>query len=186
MSLMVVHAHPMAGTRSVPERLHWAVETLGVQPGDQVLEIGCGGGVAVPLVCERLTTGRLVAIDRSPTQIDRAASSNADLLVAGKVQFRTAAFKFSAFNLSKERFEKIFAVNVNTFWTTHAIPELALTRTLLSPGGALHLYYEPPSSAQLESLATKLADNLEAQDFGCTTLPRPAGTHLLGIIARPR
>lgn len=177
---------PMGGTKSIPQRLRWAVETLGVQPGDQILEIGCGGGVAVPLVCERLTTGRLLAIDRSPTQIDRAAGQNADLLVAGKVLFRTTGYEAAAFYQTKTRFDKIFAINVNTFWTTPAISELTLTKSLLAPGGALHLYYEPPSPTQMASLTDTLTAHLTAQDFTATVLPPLTGTHLLGITARPR
>ena len=65
-------------TRAVPEHVRWVVETLGVGPDDHLLEIGCGPGVAVALICERLVSGRIVAIDRSATAISRATRRNAE------------------------------------------------------------------------------------------------------------
>jgi precorrin-6B methylase 2 len=57
---------------TVPRRVLWAVETLAVEPDDQLLEIGCCGGVAVSLICERLRKGTITAIDRSSTMVERA------------------------------------------------------------------------------------------------------------------
>lgn len=67
-------------TAKIAERLAWAVETMRVRPDDRVLEIGCGAGVAVGLVCERLAGGRITAIGRSDatTALARRAASSSE------------------------------------------------------------------------------------------------------------
>lgn len=79
------------------ERLVWAVDTQDVQPGDRVMEIGCGHGVAVTLVCERLRTGHIVAIDRSRKMIEMATERNADHVDAGRASFQAKALRDADF-----------------------------------------------------------------------------------------
>ena len=69
--------------RKAADRLVWAVDALGVRPTDQLLEIGCGHGVAVSLVCEQLDRGHILAIDRSPKMIGMAEKRNKEYLKRG-------------------------------------------------------------------------------------------------------
>src|SRR3712207_2960700 len=96
------------------ERFLWAVEVLAPDPADRVLEVGCGHGVAVSLVCERLTSGRIVAIDRSAKMIEIAARRNREHVAAGRAVLQTAALADA--DLGDERFDKVFAFNVAPFW----------------------------------------------------------------------
>jgi ubiquinone/menaquinone biosynthesis C-methylase UbiE len=61
----------------IPERVVWAVDVLDVQPDDHILEIGCGHGLAVTLICERLHNGQLTALDRSQKMIEVTKQRNA-------------------------------------------------------------------------------------------------------------
>src|SRR5215203_4347097 len=73
------------GKASKPsERFVWAVDALALDPADRVLEVGCGHGVAVSLVCERLKSGRITAIDRSKKMIEIAARRDRERVAAGR------------------------------------------------------------------------------------------------------
>jgi SAM-dependent methyltransferase len=169
--------------KDIPDRIVWAVETLAVDPSDQVLEIGCGHGFAVALVCDRLRRGTLTAIDRSAKMIAAAKKRNAPHVTAGKVRFETIALADADFG--RRRFSKVFAINVNLFWIEPA-KELPIVRRLLRPDGALYLFYQPPSPAQVKPLAAKLSHNLEGAGFTVDRVVRshaPAG--FLCMISRP-
>lgn len=168
----------------VPARIRWAVEVMGVAPTDRLLEIGCGGGVAVAVICPRLSTGRVTAIDRSETMVERARRRNAANIQSGRAAIHTAsltAADLAAVGLAHERYDKIFAINVNLFWTGPARGELSLIGTLLAPGGQVYLCYDPPGD-RADEIADKVTGTLAASGFTVRTTRSPS---LLGIIARP-
>jgi ubiquinone/menaquinone biosynthesis C-methylase UbiE len=125
----------------VSARLRAVVDRLGVEPGDRVLEIGCGHGVAATFVCERLTTGRLTAIDRSAKMIAAATRRNAPYVASGRAEFLVATLEDA--DLGDRRFDRIFAVRVGLF---HREPERAraLAERWLAPGGVLLTEYDGP------------------------------------------
>jgi SAM-dependent methyltransferase len=169
---------------NLPERLTWAVELLDVRPGDRVLEVGCGRGVAAALICERLQTGRLVAIDRSAKAIDAARLRNAAHVEAGRASFRDVAL--AGADLAGERFDKVLAVNVNAFWLG-AKPELAVLRQALTPAGRLHLVYELPGPEKRAPVLARARSVLSAEGFEvlAVRMPRKTRPALCCIEARP-
>ena len=121
------------------ERFVWAVDTLALDPADRVLEVGCGHGVAVSLVCERLTSGRITAIDRSKKMIEMAAHRNRDHVAGGRAVLKTAALDEADFE--DERFDKVFAFNVAPFWLQPK-KALGIVGQQLSPDGAVYLFWD--------------------------------------------
>jgi ubiquinone/menaquinone biosynthesis C-methylase UbiE len=123
------------------DRLRRIVEQLDIRPGDRVLEIGCGHGVAATFVCERLQRGRLTAIDRSPKMIEAARRRNAAHVEAGTAEFIVATLE--QLDLGDRRFDTIFAVRVGLF---HREPDHArrLAERWLAPGGRLVAVFDEP------------------------------------------
>ena len=152
----------IAGMASKPsERFVWAVDTLALDPADRVLEVGCGHGVAVSLVCERLTSGRITAIDRSEKMIEMAAHRNRDHVVGGRAVLKAAALEEADFE--DERFDKVFAFNVAPFWLQPK-KALGIVGRQLSPDGAVYLFWDARHT-QSGELADRLVGRIRLAEF---------------------
>lgn len=151
------------------ERLVWAVDLLGLKGHERVLEVGCGHGVAVTLVCERLRRGRMTAVDRSPAMTAAAGRRNAAFVDAGVARFVTAPLDRA--DLGGERIDRVLAVHVGAFARPPA-DELDVVRRLLAPGGRLVLVYQPPVAGDAPGVADRLARLLPEHGFRVVDLQR--------------
>ena len=123
------------------ERLRSIVERMGIRPGDRVLEVGCGHGVAASFLCERLEGGRYTGVDRSRKMIESAARRNAEHVESGRAEFLEA--ELEELDLGERRFDAILAVRVGLFHREPARAR-ALVERWLAPGGQLFVHYDEP------------------------------------------
>lgn len=123
------------------DRQRIIVNDLHVRPTDRVLEIGCGQGVAGTFICEQLTTGLYVGVDRSQKMIDAATHRNQRFIDEGKAQFLLQ--ELESLSLGTEQFDKILAVRVRLFYSE---PERArkIVEKYLKPNGRLTVIYDTP------------------------------------------
>jgi ubiquinone/menaquinone biosynthesis C-methylase UbiE len=165
------------------ERLRWAVELLEVDPDNRILEVGCGHGVAVSLVCDRLDGGRITAVDRSPKMIEAAKKRNQ--AHARKVRFVVASLAEA--DLRDEVYDKVLAVHVAALHKPG--DELEIVRRRLAPGGGLYLVSQAPgwsASGQAKRFGAELAGVLGETGFDVEDAPvKDLGTGFAAaVIAR--
>jgi SAM-dependent methyltransferase len=147
------------------ERLAWAVDQLDVGQDENLLEIGCGHGVALTLVCERLDGGTVTGIDRSTTMIEMAGRRNAEHLASGRLRLHATALHEA--DLGDALFDTVFAIRVGVFWRGDPARELAVVRKHLAPNGKLALFHDTPPGAPAPDPAPAIA-RLEAHGLRIT------------------
>ncbi|HEY8547918.1 MAG TPA: methyltransferase domain-containing protein, partial [Acidimicrobiales bacterium] len=107
----------MATRSSNVERNRWAVDQLGVQPTDRVLEIGFGPGVAVEALAARATGGVVFGIDHSALMVRAATRRNAAAVAAGRVVLRAAGVdELGALEDDLRPLDLVLAVNNAGMW----------------------------------------------------------------------
>ena len=130
------------------DRLRWAAQVVNPTPEARVLEVGCGHGVLVSLLCDRLTTGTVLGLDRSPTMVAAAARRNAAHVAAGRAVLRRSTFEEA--ELRAGAYDALVAFNVRAFWGGESI--WGSVRSVLRPDGAAYICFQPMSAADDEVL----------------------------------
>jgi cyclopropane fatty-acyl-phospholipid synthase-like methyltransferase len=123
-------------------RLAAVVEALPLQPDSRVLEIGCGPGAAARAVADRLTTGHILAVDRSATAIAQATAASQKQLASGRLRLRQVAAEDFVLLPGDEPFDLVFAVRVGALDGRHPeAGERVLSRiaAAVAPGARLFI-----------------------------------------------
>lgn len=167
--------------QTIPPRIRWAVDVMDVQPSDHVLEIGCGPGAAAELICQKLETGKLFAIDRSESGVDRTKRRCAQYVESGRLTVRQ--IDLATLRVPVKRLNKVFAFNVNLFWVRECAEEIALLHERVVPGGAVYLFYEANQRELVPNIVKKGSAALQQGGFRVSVIEQKAPA-VVGLIGR--
>lgn len=169
-------AHPSA-------RLRWTVDQLDLYSHDRVLEVGCGHGVMVTLLTERLPHGHVTALDRSPTMVAATEARNDEAVRSGRVA--VVCGSFGEVRLDASDVDHVLAVNVAAF-ARH--PEVCLHETarVLRPGGRLWWAFQTPGGApdRLVGALTLALRNARFQEVDARQHQLDDGSSITLVVAR--
>jgi trans-aconitate methyltransferase len=165
----------------VPARITWAVGVLDVQPNDQVLEIGCGPGAAAEVICGRLQKGKLFAIDRSESGVDRTKRRNKKYIEAGRLTVRQ--IDLATLRVPVKRLDKVFAFNVNLFWVRACADEVALLHERVSPGGGVYLFFDANHRERVPQIVENCSAALSKGGFRVSVV-ESRNPPVIGVVGR--
>lgn len=138
-----------------------AVRTLGSLKGKRILEIGSGHGVATRLLCDGMTSGHVVAIDRSAKMIAAIAGSCDVHMQSGRLSLIEGNFEDQRFD---QPFDAIVAVNVDFSRHKDEGWAEAMILALRSEGQAV-LVLEAPELSKVDLFTTCIAGTLSPLGF---------------------
>jgi SAM-dependent methyltransferase len=119
------------GAVAAPGRQSWAAGVVAPQPGERVLEVGCGHGVLAALLAER--GGEVLAVDRSPAMVAAAGRRNRAAVEAGRVRLQAAAL--SDADLGPDPFDVVVGFDVRAFWDPAQQATWDVVDRVLAPAG---------------------------------------------------
>ncbi len=124
-------------------RLKAVVDALPLRPDSRVLEIGCGPGAAARAVAARLTTGRILALDRSAAAIAQARAAAVHEIASGGMEVRQVAAEEFVLQPGEAPYDLVFAVRVGALDGRHPkAGERALQRIALATPANARLFID--------------------------------------------
>ena len=159
---------------------HWALRHLEPRSDADVLDVGCGSGMALRLVAQRNTTGRIAGVDLSPTMVALTRRTNADV-PAHRLDVRQG--NAMALPFDDASFDVVTATETLYFWPD-AMRGLAECRRVLRPGGWLAVTLEMTrDAAERPTLLQRLFGRKFTDRSDAEGLHILSGTELTAMVA---
>jgi SAM-dependent methyltransferase len=125
----------MAVANDEPNRL--AIDALGLQPTDEVLELGFGPGWGLRTIAACIPDGKVFGVDQSDRMLRQATSMNQAAIAKGRVVLSKGPF--SPLPWIDSTFHKILLVNVAYFFHSDG-RDMAEVYRVLRLGGRVAIY----------------------------------------------
>ena len=149
----------MAHRPSNRQRNRWTVDLLRLRPGERVLEIGFGPGLALRHAAEQLgASGHVVGLDPSEIMVGHARRRNRIAVAEGRMTLHVGHVEqLPEFDAG---FDAIMAINTIGFWSdpTARLEEL---RQRLRPAGRLAVTVQPRSPGATAATSQRVCLELE-------------------------
>jgi ubiquinone/menaquinone biosynthesis C-methylase UbiE len=131
-----------------------AIELLDPRPGDKILEVGFGPGVAIELLLQRVPAGFVAGIDYSQEMLAQAAARNAAALRDRKIDLRYGSAERLPY--ADASFDKALAINSMQAWPD-ARAGLRQIHRVLKHGGTVVLAFTVDSGQSQQGVTELLA-----------------------------
>ncbi|MFJ9372356.1 class I SAM-dependent methyltransferase [Streptomyces sp. NPDC101455] len=149
----------------------WTIEHMDVRGRQRVLDVGCGGGMAVKLLSGRAAQGFVAGVDYSMEMVEQAVRRNLPAVARGRVEIRHG--DCSQLPYEDSSFDQVCAIETFYFWPD-PLGGLAEAYRVLKPGGQVAVTLE---------MSREAADDpsLTQRFFGrrFTERSQRAGLHIL-------
>lgn len=110
----------------------WAMSYMDIQPTDEILDIGCGGGRNISNLLERAPQGHVCGVDYSQESVRKSASENREAIRLGQVDVQLASV--SELPFSDGIFDIATAFETIYFWPD-IMRDFSEVRRVLKVGG---------------------------------------------------
>ena len=117
-------------------------DLLGVQPGENVLDVGAGNGISLRHLADMALHGHVTGLDHSAVMCRRAQENNRQLIREDRVQVINAPSDAMPFD--DETFDAVMSVHTLYFWDP-AEPHLQEIARVLRPGARIAIAFRPDS-----------------------------------------
>ena len=139
----------------------WTIRLMDIQPDDFVLDIGCGGGMAIKEIAKIATSGFVAGIDYSETMVQQALRYNSAAVGARRVAVKNGSISNLPFK--DESFDKACAIESFNFWPD-PIAGLKEVHRVLRPRGLVAIATgwskEMPDQQKYVAMAHKMRFSL--------------------------
>jgi ubiquinone/menaquinone biosynthesis C-methylase UbiE len=160
----------------------WAIDLMNVQASDRVLDVGCGGGMAVRQLSKRATSGFVAGMDYSEEMVRQATGRNAEAVRRGQVEIKVG--DALALPFADGSFDKVCAIESFYFWPD-PMAGLREVRRVLKAGGQITIAMEMSREAKAQkSRLQKYLSETFANRSAAQGMSIVSGSELIAMLDR--